>query len=76
MALTKAGQVALAAAVHVMVYAARLAVAALAEAARGAGLAFRGAYIARREPALGRPAHGDPQLVCAMLALMMTPLLT
>lgn len=26
--------------------------------------------------ALGRPAHGDPQLVCAMLALVMTPLLT
>jgi hypothetical protein len=74
-ALTKSGQVSLAAAVHVMADAARLAVVALAEAARGAGLAF-GAYIARREPALGRPAHGDPQLVCAMLALMMTPLLT
>ena len=73
-ALTKSGQVPLAAAVHVMADAARLA--ALAEAARGAGLAFRGAYIARREPALGSPAHGDPQLVCAMLALMMTPLLT
>lgn len=76
MALAQSGQVPFAAAVHVLVDAARLAVAALAEAARSAGLARRGAYIARREPAPGRPAHGDPQLVCAMLALVMTPLLT
>jgi hypothetical protein len=63
-ALTKSGQVSLAAAVHVMADAARLAVVALAEAARGAGLAFGG----RISPAGSLPWVGLLMVILSLSA--------
>ena len=59
MALTKSGQVPLAAAGHVLADAARLAVAALAEAAGRAGVPGRRAQFVRLGPAAGAVRDHD-----------------